>query len=176
MILPSALWRRFTGSPWRATLVVVALVLLAWFAISSGSGASTGPGGGSTSSTLVAQAETHGAPSTAEPTPHGEEAKEEGPQKFPERDHRAPPRVPDAPWSHFLHQYEVVIYSLFIAFLICVVAFAASRNPQMIPGPLQNVVEMLVEWLYNFVVGILGPSTVRATCRSSARCSSTSWR
>jgi F-type H+-transporting ATPase subunit a len=33
----------------------------------------------------------------------------------------------------------------------------ATRNPQMIPGPLQNVVEMVVEGLHDFIVDILGP-------------------
>ena len=31
-----------------------------------------------------------------------------------------------------------------------------SVNPQMVPGRLQNVVEMAVEGLYNFIVDILG--------------------
>ena len=41
--------------------------------------------------------------------------------------------------------------------MLCIVAIAATRNAQMIPRPLQNVVEYLVETLYGFVVGILGP-------------------
>jgi len=40
---------------------------------------------------------------------------------------------------------------------VCVTGFIASRNPRMIPGGLQNGAEMLVEKLYEFVGGILGP-------------------
>ena len=63
---------------------------------------------------------------------------------------------PNAPWAHFLHEFEAPIFSLFIALLICLVAFLATRNAQLIPGPLQNVVEMLVGGLNDFIVGILG--------------------
>jgi F-type H+-transporting ATPase subunit a len=38
-----------------------------------------------------------------------------------------------------------------------VLARAASRNAQMIPGKFQNAVEYLVEGLNDFIVGILGP-------------------
>ena len=37
------------------------------------------------------------------------------------------------------------IFSLLIGAFICFIAWLATRNAQMIPGPLQNVVEMLVE-------------------------------
>jgi F-type H+-transporting ATPase subunit a len=68
--------------------------------------------------------------------------------------HRA---FPNAGWVNFLHHYEVLVFSLLIALLLCLVAWAATRDAQMIPGKLQNVVEMLVEALHDFVVGILGP-------------------
>jgi F-type H+-transporting ATPase subunit a len=51
----------------------------------------------------------------------------------------------------------VLVYSLFIALLLCLVAFLATRNATLYPGPLQNTVEALVEALNDFVVGILGP-------------------
>lgn len=57
----------------------------------------------------------------------------------------------------FLHQWEGMIWALGIATLIIVLARLAARNPQMVPGRLQNVVEMLVEGLTNFIVGVLGP-------------------
>src|SRR5206468_4341567 len=56
-----------------------------------------------------------------------------------------------------LHEWEVIIFSLLVAFLIGLTAWFASRNPRMIPGPFQNAVEALVEALYDFIVGILGP-------------------
>src|SRR5206468_4216553 len=86
----------------------------------------------------------------------GAEPKEEGPQKFANVVTILARAFPNAEWAHFLHHYEVIVFSLLVALLICVVAYFASRNPQMIPGPLQNVFEILVEGLYNFIAGIIG--------------------
>jgi F-type H+-transporting ATPase subunit a len=80
-----------------------------------------------------------------------------GPEKFANVItilHRA---FPDAPWANFLHEWEVIIFSLLVAFLIILVAWAASRSASLIPGPLQNLVESLVETLNDFIIGILGP-------------------
>jgi F-type H+-transporting ATPase subunit a len=85
------------------------------------------------------------------------EEEESGPQKFPNAIGILSKAFHDQPWSHFLHHYEVILYSMFVAFLLALVAWRASRNPQMIPGKFQNAVEYLVESLYDFVVGILGP-------------------
>lgn len=57
----------------------------------------------------------------------------------------------------FLHQWEGMIWALGIALVIIILARLAARNPQMVPGRLQNVVEMVVETLSNFIVGVLGP-------------------
>ncbi len=57
----------------------------------------------------------------------------------------------------FLHMWEGMIWALGIATLIIVIARLAARNPQMVPGRLQNVVEMVVEGLSNFIIGVLGP-------------------
>lgn len=59
--------------------------------------------------------------------------------------------------NHFLETWENVIFSLLVVVILIVIARLASRNPRMIPGGLQNVVEMVVETLENFIVGILGP-------------------
>jgi F0F1-type ATP synthase membrane subunit a len=63
----------------------------------------------------------------------------------------------DGPAKSFLEHWEGMIFAYAIAGLIILVAHLASRNPQMIPGRLQNVVEMVVESLSNFITGILGP-------------------
>ncbi len=63
----------------------------------------------------------------------------------------------DSAVTEFLHQWEGMIWALAIATLIIVLARLAARNPQMVPGRLQNVVEMLVEGLSNFIIGVLGP-------------------
>jgi F-type H+-transporting ATPase subunit a len=63
----------------------------------------------------------------------------------------------DSPLKGFLEQWEGMIWALAIATGIIVVARLAARNPQLVPGRLQNVVEMVVEGLSNFIVGVLGP-------------------
>jgi len=63
----------------------------------------------------------------------------------------------DGQVSHFLHRWEGMIFAYAIAGLIILVVQRATRNPTMIPGRLQNVVEMVFEGLYNFIMGILGP-------------------
>ena len=57
----------------------------------------------------------------------------------------------------FLEQWEGMIWALGIALVLIILARLAARNPQMVPGRLQNVVEMVVETLSNFIVGVLGP-------------------
>jgi F-type H+-transporting ATPase subunit a len=88
---------------------------------------------------------------------HGGGHAEQGPQKFANVITVLSRAFPNAGWAQFLHHWEIIAFSLFIAALLCVVAFLATRNPQMIPGRLQNLVEMMVSALYDFVVGILGP-------------------
>jgi F-type H+-transporting ATPase subunit a len=43
-----------------------------------------------------------------------------------------------------------------VGLLLILVAYFATRNPQMIPGPLQNLVESMVDGLYGFIAGIIG--------------------
>jgi F-type H+-transporting ATPase subunit a len=120
-----------------------------------------GPGEGSAAA--APETERRGAPPA--PGEHGDGAGHgaaaghgaEGPQKFANFITVLARAFPDAPWAHFLHEFEVVIFSLLIAFLLCVVAWLASRRPSLVPGRLQNAVEMLVESLHDFIVGILGP-------------------
>jgi len=50
-----------------------------------------------------------------------------------------------------------------VAAFIIVVAQLATRDMKLIPSGLQNVVEWLVESLYNFLEGILGPDLVKKT-------------
>src|SRR5262245_27244308 len=164
LLLPSQLWRRIVRTPWPAVAVVIVLVAGGW-AVTRGW---SQPGTHDTTATgsHLAPSEhatgEHAAGEQGGEAAHGAEAahgeeKEAGPEKFANIItvlHRA---FPDAGWTKFLHHYEVVIFSLFIAAMLCVVAMIATRNPQMIPGKLQNVVEMAVEGLYNFIVDILGP-------------------
>jgi F-type H+-transporting ATPase subunit a len=59
--------------------------------------------------------------------------------------------------TEFLHHWEGMIFAYLIAALIILVVHIATRNPAMIPGKLQNLVEMVIESLTNFLMGILGP-------------------
>ena len=64
--------------------------------------------------------------------------------------------APHASWARFLHHYEVQIFALLIALFICLVAYRATRRAQMIPGRLQNLVELTVSTLNDFITGVLG--------------------
>jgi F-type H+-transporting ATPase subunit a len=155
LVLPSRAWRTLTRSRWRAGALVAALVAAAWLMTSAGATAQHA----GTPPHATARAAASAAPATP---PHeakagADEGEEKGPQKFPNVITVLARAMPDVPWVRFLHHYEAIVFSLLIALLLSLVAFAASRNPQMIPGPLQNAVEWLVEKLYNFVVEILGP-------------------
>ncbi len=68
---------------------------------------------------------------------------------------------PDAEWAQFLQKYNTPIFSLLVIAMIAMIAMAASRNPKMVPGPLQNAVEMGVEGFHEFVSGILGRDAKR---------------
>lgn len=58
---------------------------------------------------------------------------------------------------NFLHHWENIVFSWIVIILICTLAYLASRKSSLIPSGLQNFMEMVVEGLYNFFVGILGP-------------------
>ncbi len=64
----------------------------------------------------------------------------------------------DSPVVDFLHHFEAPVFSGLVILILACVARAATRNPQMIPGKLQNLVEAVVEYLDDFVTGIIGPS------------------
>ncbi len=148
LVLPSRLWRRITGDARIATLVVVLLVGGAWLAAAPMRSLSSTPA----PAAPVAIQESGGAGHAA-----GTEAeKSSGPEKFPNVItvlHRA---FPNAGWTRFLHQYEVIVFSLLVAFLLGLVARLAMRHPQIVPRGLQNLVETLVERVTEFITGILG--------------------
>lgn len=55
-----------------------------------------------------------------------------------------------------LETWVNVIYAFAVAIFLCLVATHVYARRRMIPGPLQNFVEMLVEGMYNFIYSILG--------------------
>jgi len=63
-----------------------------------------------------------------------------------------------APW---LDLWVNNFFALFIAGVIIVLSRIAYSKREMIPGPFQNGVEMVVEGLYNFIYSILGKEADR---------------
>jgi len=157
LLVESRAWRWTTASPWRASLLVVSLLVAAWWLVPSRLMA---PAGAQTATHATSPASGQGAGHAGAAAREGEAAaghgEETGPQKFPNFITVIARANPDAEWAHFLHRWEAPIFALLIAAMICLVAFLATRDPKMIPGPLQNLVELLVEQLDGFITGILG--------------------
>lgn len=59
-------------------------------------------------------------------------------------------------WAGFLYRWENLIFSLLIVLFLSVITFLATRKKELIPHGLQNLVEAIIEYLDNFVSGILG--------------------
>ncbi len=57
----------------------------------------------------------------------------------------------------FLHHFEVPFFSAIVILGLVGVARVASRNPTIVPGKVQNVIELAVDTLDQFVVGVMGP-------------------
>jgi F-type H+-transporting ATPase subunit a len=56
----------------------------------------------------------------------------------------------------FLHHFEVIIFAFAILAFLCVVAMRVYKRRTLIPGRLQALVEMIVDGLSNFFIGIVG--------------------
>lgn len=62
-----------------------------------------------------------------------------------------------APWARNLVLQENVIFSFLIVCVLSLIALIASRKKSLVPGRLQNIAEIVVGGLDDFVCGILGP-------------------
>jgi F-type H+-transporting ATPase subunit a len=158
VLLGSRAWRSLVNHRFRAAFAALALATLAWIAL----GALTNAGSATTgaAATQVAQVgDGHAAGAQGEHAEAGEagEGESQGDQGFTNVIALLARAYPHAAWAHFLEHYEVLVFSLFIALVLAAVAFAASRNPKLVPDGFQNGVEMVVEGLSNFITGILGP-------------------
>jgi F-type H+-transporting ATPase subunit a len=154
ILLGSRTWSRFASDPRRVTGWLVAIALALWAASPLMAVATDSPPPAADHAVATAAEHDSSAHGTAA---HGEgHGESSGPQKFANVITVLSRAFPTAGWAQFLHHYEAVIFSMVIAVILCVIAWAARRNAKMIPGPLQNVVELLVEKLYDFIVGILG--------------------
>ncbi len=65
--------------------------------------------------------------------------------------------------AKYLYLWENVIFSLFVVFIISLIAYMASRNRKLIPDRFQNACEVFVGGIDDFVCGILGPEGRRYT-------------
>jgi F-type H+-transporting ATPase subunit a len=93
----------------------------------------------------------------------GEHAADHG-----EGHHEGPPHLPSLvsllTGGHgVLEQWVNVIFAFMIAIFFTIVATRVYRKRQLIPGPLQNFIEMLVEGMYNFIYTILGKEAKKYT-------------
>lgn len=94
-------------------------------------------------------------------TEHGGEA--EGAPELPNIITLLSHRLHDVPFIAFLHHWENVLFAFSVAVGLSVLSYASTRRKSLMPGKLQNFMEMIVEGLDNFVAGILGPEGRRFT-------------
>ena len=66
-------------------------------------------------------------------------------------------RLEGTPLAGYLRTWENLIFSLLIGLIIVLVAYMASRKSALIPGRLQNLFELFVGGVDEFVCGIIGP-------------------
>lgn len=60
------------------------------------------------------------------------------------------------PWADFLHHWENVIFAWTVALVLILIAFFGTRARKEIPGPLQNLLELVAEGLERFITDVLG--------------------
>ena len=152
LLLQSSLWRRITANPWQAAAFLAVVIAASWFAATGTHGVLRANAQESHATTTEAHA-AQGEHAAAE----GAHAEAEGPKMFDNILGVVIKANHGKPWANFLHHFEYVIYAMIVAVILSIIFISAARNPQMVPGPLQNVIEAAVEAAYNFFVGILGP-------------------
>lgn len=64
----------------------------------------------------------------------------------------------DTPLSKFLYQWENIIFSALVISFLALVGWKFGRNPKLIPGQGQNIVEVFVQFLDDLVKGVVGGS------------------
>ena len=57
---------------------------------------------------------------------------------------------------HFLHNYENLFFSIIVILFLGILFAKASAKAKIIPGRLQNFLEIPIEWLYDLVIGVMG--------------------
>ncbi len=67
------------------------------------------------------------------------------------------------PLVAWLHHWENIVFASLVAIVLCAIAWRFARRPADMPGGGQNVLELLVEGIDNFVQSILGSHGRRHT-------------
>ena len=62
----------------------------------------------------------------------------------------------EAPWVAWLHHWENLFFSVGVALVLCLLTWRYSRRPATIPSGWQNLLELIVEGVDQFVARILG--------------------
>jgi len=173
VLLASRAWRSLSTHRFRAAFAALALAAVTWFALGALARAGSAPAEPPASAHTDPGAHASASPEASTPATAGEpEASDHATSNHATAEHGEASQkedgftniiallagaFPHAAWAHFLEHYEILVFSIFIALLLLLVAFLASRNPQMIPSGLQNGVEAIVEGLSGFITSILGP-------------------
>lgn len=63
----------------------------------------------------------------------------------------------DAPWAHYLHDWENIIFSVLIAMIITLVFRLGIKKKALIPTGLQNFLELVVDFFSKVLFDVLGP-------------------
>jgi F-type H+-transporting ATPase subunit a len=63
----------------------------------------------------------------------------------------------DKSWESLLHRSESLIFSIFIALIVCLIFRVGLKKKSLIPSSFQNFLEFVVENFRNTVLSILGP-------------------
>ena len=68
---------------------------------------------------------------------------------------------PGNPVIDWLEENQVIVFAWIAGLLFLLISWIAMRNPQMVPGKLQNAIEWMVESLENVAGGLLGEKHIQ---------------
>ncbi|HEX9917102.1 MAG TPA: F0F1 ATP synthase subunit A [candidate division Zixibacteria bacterium] len=58
--------------------------------------------------------------------------------------------------AHFLEYYQNLFFSIIVIIFLGILFAKASGKAKLVPGKLQNFLEIPIEWLHDLVIGVLG--------------------
>lgn len=106
-------------------------------------------------------ADAHAADAHAADADHGEHDEHEGAHfhmpSFLDLIIKSIPGGQESTVGHALFMFAPTIFGILVAIFVAVVVQAATRNLTLIPGKLQNLLELVIGGLNDFIIGILGP-------------------